>query len=219
MSFEMVVILFIAFLSFCLAPVFTVLVFAWGIGYIIYICVTPHDIQLQRDIEKEKRRTLRLEKRKEKLKSRLSDERIREFIAGGTYEKFDNEPVFIIIREYRNKLLEVLNTTPKISVNIKEINKVFGKNIVDESEFIEYLKNLYIRRDQLCTKFSWFNEKERKALSKLDLLKKYDYYNDLTRKWQKAHYAIGVFIPPRDCWEGLPNNSEYWWISMSKGEV
>ena len=215
MSTAMVIGLFILFLGILLSPGAVLLFFVCAIGYVIYICTTPTKEIITRDIEKSKRK-------EEKQKSKLSDDDIQEFINGGSYYKFTDEVVFTIIREYRNRLLDALNNNDKIKANTLGIKKVFGYDITDDEEFIEYLKSLYIRRHIHHVKFSWFDKKERIALSRLDLLKKYDYYEDIRKRWDKVHKGIYIILfpmPPRDCWDGLLKGEENYWRSLNRGEV
>lgn len=215
MSTAMVIGLFILILGVLLSPGAVLLFFVCAIGYVIYLCTTPTKEIISRDIVKRKRK-------EENQKSKLSDDDIQEFINGGSYYRFTDEVVFTIIREYRNKLLDVLNSNDKIKVNTLGIKKVFGYDITDDEEFIEYLKSLYIRRYIYHVKFSWFDKKERIALSRLDLLKKYDYYEDIRKRWDKAHKGIYIILFSmsfKDCWDGLPEGKENYWFYLNKGKV
>lgn len=181
------------------------------VALIIYILI-PNDVYIRRMIERSNKRT-------ERRKSKLLDSDILNFIHGENYDKFGNEPTFLILREYRNRLCDELSKNSKIKANTEGIKKIFKYDITIESEFVEYLKDLYLRRYTKNVRFSWLNKEERIVLSRLDLLKKYDYYEDLRKRWYKAHNSIRISVPPKNCWEGLPGNQENYWRSLNRGEV
>ena len=199
MSMAMTIGLFLLIIGVLLSPISVFLFFIFVIGYAIYLCVTPNKVWMTRIIEREK-------KKMERIRKKLLDNEVLTFINGGAYSVFDNEPSFLVMREYRNKLCkELLNNN-----NINDVKKIFKYDITAEREFIEYLKDLYLRRYTISTNFSWLYEEERKVVSKLDLLNKYNYYYDLEERWENYFEKKKIINTSSYSWIGLPRNSIFW---------
>ena len=212
MSTAMVIGLFILFLGVLLSPGAVLLFFVCAIGYAVYLCTTPSEVWIKNIIEKDN-------KKREKQKKKLLDEDIKKFIHGGSYDKFDNEPAFLIMREYRNRLYEELSRNNKVKANTEGIKKIFKYDLTIESEFVEYLKDLYLRRYTISVDFSWLNEHERKAVSRLDLLNKYNYYFNLNEKWEEHFKRKKIINASSYSKIGLPHDSYFWRDYLNRGEV
>lgn len=212
MSTAMVIGLFILFLGVLLSPGAVLLFFVCAIGYTVYLCTTPSEVWIKNIIEKDN-------KKREKQKKKLLDEDIKNFIHGGSYDKFDNEPTFLIMREYRNRLCEELSKNNKIKVNAEGIKKIFKRDITIESEFVEYLKDIYLRRYTISVDFSWLEENERKTVNRLDLLIKYNYYLDLDKKWEEHFKKKKIINSSSYSKIGLPHDSYFWRDYLNRGEV
>lgn len=212
MSTAMVIGLFILILGVLLSPGAVLLFFVCAIGYAVYLCTTPSEVWIKNIIEKDN-------KKREKQKKKLLDEDIKNFIHGGSYDKFDNEPTFLIMREYRNRLCEELSKNNKIKVNTEGIKKIFKRDITIESEFVEYLKDIYLRRYTISVDFSWLEENERKTVNRLDLLIKYNYYLDLDKKWEEHFKKKKIINSSSYSKIGLPHDSYFWRDYLNRGEV
>lgn len=212
MSATMVISLFVLFLAILFSPGAVLLVFICAIGYVVYLCTTPSEVWIKNIIEKDN-------KKREKQKKKLLDEDIKNFIHGGSYDKFDNEPTFLIMREYRNRLYEELLKNNKIKANTEGIKKIFKYDITIESEFVEYLKDLYLRRYTIFVDFSWLEENERKAVNRLDLLNKHNYYLDLDKKWEEHFKKKKTINSSSYSKIGLPHDSYFWRDYLNRGEV
>lgn len=212
MSTAMVIGLFILFLGILLSPGAVLLFFVCAIVYAVYLCTTPSEVWIKNIIEKDN-------KKREKQKKKLLDEDIKNFIHGGSYDKFDNEPTFLIMREYRNRLCEELSKNNKIKVNTEGIKKIFKCDITIESEFVEYLKDIYLRRYTISVDFSWLEENERKTVNRLDLLIKYNYYLDLDKKWEEHFKKKKIINSSSYSKIGLPHDSYFWRDYLNRGEV
>ena len=212
MSTAMVIGLFILILGVLLSPGAVLLLFVCAIGYAVYLCTTPSEVWIKNIIEKDN-------KKREKQKKKLLDEDIKNFIHGGSYDKFDSEPTFLIMREYRNRLCEELSKNNKIKVNTEGIKKIFKRDITIESEFVEYLKDIYLRRYTISVDFSWLEENERKTVNRLDLLIKYNYYLDLDKKWEEHFKKKKIINSSSYSKIGLPHDSYFWRDYLNRGEV
>ena len=209
MSMAMTIGLFLLIIGVLLSPISVLLFFICVIGYAIYLCVTPNKVWMARTIESDN-------KKMERIRKKLLDNEVLTFINGGAYSVFDNEPSFLVMREYRNKLCKELSNNN----NVNDVKKIFKYDIIVESEFVEYLKDLYLRRYTISTNFSWLYEEERKVVSKLDLLNKYNYYYDLEERWENHFKKKKTINTSSYSWIGLPHNSIFWKTYLKdRGEV